>query len=92
MLSHTGPKTFHTISNTASSNTAEGSDLAEQFETLKEVWDQRELSLTNSSEARFHDWFRVNCLEVVRKVGADFALHTDAFSSDLILSLYNYDR
>ena len=43
---------------------ADSADLETEFSALKEIW---ECSITNSSQAHFHDWFRANSLEVVRK-------------------------
>ena len=45
---------------------ADSAELDSEFESLKEIWDDRERSITNSSQAYFHNWFRVNSLEVVR--------------------------
>ena len=41
--------------------------LDEEFRALKKKWDERECLLTGTKEPRFHDWFGVNCLPVVRK-------------------------
>lgn len=46
---------------------ADSADLDTEFDAFKAVWDARECSLTNTSQAHFHNWFRANSLEVVRK-------------------------
>lgn len=40
--------------------------LDEEFEVLRKKWNERESLLTKTTEPHFHDWFRVNCLSVVR--------------------------
>ena len=46
---------------------ADSAELDEEFESLKKTWDDRECSLVNTTQAHFHDWFRSNSLEVIRK-------------------------
>ena len=45
---------------------ADSAKLDNEFELLKEIWDDREHSITNSSQAYFHNCFQANSLKVVR--------------------------
>ena len=46
---------------------ADSAELDKEFESLKKTWDDRECALLNAPRAHFHDWFRTNSLEVIRK-------------------------